>query len=80
MTFEDKKIKRKKEVYVYIGYIPLHSAPYGVKLGYKKEDLPITESVGNRIVRLPFYTSLADEGLDYTKDVMCKAMNEIYSI
>lgn len=34
--------------------MPLHSAPYGQKLGYKPEDVPLTEDLGNRIARLPF--------------------------
>ena len=81
-TLEDKltfmgKLK-EKEIYVYIGYMPLHSAPYGLKLGYKPEDLPITEDLGNRITRLPFYTSLADEGLDYTIDNMKMVLVEMY--
>lgn len=69
---------KEKEVYVYIGYMPLHSAPYGLKHGYKAEDLPITESIGNRIARLPFYTSMADEGLEYTAEVMSNVMNEMF--
>ena len=68
----------KKEIYVYIGYMPLHSAPYGLKLGYKPEDVPLTEDLGNRIVRLPFYTSLADEGLEYTIDNMKAILTEMY--
>lgn len=70
---------KEKDVYVYIGYMPLHSAPYGLELGYEAADLPITESIGERIARLPFYTSLADEGLEYTIDVMTNVMKEIYS-
>lgn len=69
---------KEKEIYVYIGYMPLHSAPYGLKLGYKPEDLPITEDLGNRITRLPFYTSLADEGLDYTIENMKEVLVEMY--
>lgn len=81
-TLEDKltfmgKLK-EKEIYVYIGYMPLHSAPYGLRLGYKPEDLPITEDLGNRITRLPFYTSLADEGLEYTIENMKKVLVEMY--
>lgn len=81
-TLEDKlnfmgKLK-EKEIYVYIGYMPLHSAPYGLRLGYKPEDLPVTEDLGNRIARLPFYTSLADEGLDYTIENMKKVLVEMY--
>ena len=69
---------KEKDIYVYIGYMPLHSAPYGLKLGYKPESLPITEDLGNRIARLPFYTGLADEGLDYTIDNMKKVLCEMY--
>lgn len=65
-------------IQVFIGYMPLHSAPMGAKFGYKPEDLPITESAAARLVRLPFYTSLADEGLDYTIEKMSIVLKEIY--
>ena len=58
--------------------MPLHSSPYGLRLGYKPEDLPITEDLGNRIVRLPFYTGLADEGLDYTIENMKCVLESMY--
>ena len=81
-TIEDRKTfmgkLKEKDIYVYIGYMPLHSAPYGLKLGYKPEDLPLTEDLGNRITRLPFYTGLADEGLDYTIANMKKVLVEMY--
>lgn len=76
LTFMNKL--KEKDIYVYIGYMPLHSAPYGLKLGYKPEDVPLTEDLGNRIARLPFYTSLADEGLDYTIENMKNVLVEMY--
>lgn len=81
-TIDDKlyfmnKLK-EKNIYVYIGYMPLHSSPYGQKLGYKPEDVPLTENLGSRIVRLPFYTGLADEGLDYTIENMKEVLIDIY--
>lgn len=76
LTFMSKL--KEKEIYVYIGYMPLHSAPYGQKLGYKPEDVPLTEDYGNRIVRLPFYTSLADEGIEYTIENMKAVLEDIY--
>lgn len=69
---------RKFDIYAYIGYMPLHSAPYGIELGYKPEDLPITESIGARITRLPYYTGMADEGLEYTIQHMKDVMTMIY--
>jgi dTDP-4-amino-4,6-dideoxygalactose transaminase len=69
---------RKFDIYAYIGYMPLHSAPYGIELGYKPEDLPLTESIGTRITRLPYYTGMADEGLEYTIQHMKDVMTMIY--
>ena len=70
---------REKTIYAYIGYMPLHSAPKGFEYGYKKDDLPLTEDLGNRIVRLPFYTELAEVGLEYCVGEMKKVLNEIYN-
>jgi dTDP-4-amino-4,6-dideoxygalactose transaminase len=42
-------------------YVPLHSSPMGRRLGYAPSDLPITESVSRRLVRLPCFFSLTDE-------------------
>ena len=81
-TINDRQIfmgrLKEKDIYVYIGYMPLHSAPYGQRLGYKPEDLPLTEDLGNRIARLPFYTGLADEGLNYTIENMKNVLMEMY--
>ena len=69
---------REKTIYAYIGYIPLHSAPKGLEYGYAKNDLPLTEDLGNRIVRLPFYTELSKNGLDYCTKEMRKQLEIIY--
>lgn len=69
---------KEKDVHPYIGYVPLHSSPMGRKFGYRPNDLPITESIGERIVRLPFYTDLAENGLDYCIKSMESVLNSIY--
>jgi len=69
---------REKNIYAYIGYMPLHSAPKGLEYGYKKEDLPLTEDLGNKIVRLPFYTELGENGLEYCVEEMRKQLKRIY--
>jgi len=69
---------REHSIYAYIGYLPLHSAPKGVEYGYKANDLPVTEDLGNRIVRLPFYTELGEVGLDYCINSMKSVLSEIY--
>lgn len=43
-------------------YVPLHTAPMGLGMGYRAGMLPITESISDRLLRLPLYASLsADE-------------------
>lgn len=69
---------RESTIYAYIGYIPLHSAPKGLEYGYKKDDLPLTEDLGNKIVRLPFYTELGENGLEYCVEEMRKQLKKIY--
>ena len=63
-------------------YVPLHSSPFGMcQLGYKKEDLPVTEDVAARLVRFPVYPSLADSDVEAVidsareilrKDALCR--------
>lgn len=39
-------------------YLPLHLSPVGRSIGYKEGQLPITESISNRLLRLPCYYDL----------------------
>lgn len=39
-------------------YQPLHLSPMGLKFGGKTGDCPVTEDISQRLLRLPFYTSL----------------------
>ena len=57
-------------IFAVFHYIPLHSALMGMKLGYKEGDLPITESVSERLLRLPMYAGMTDEELEYVISVL----------
>jgi dTDP-4-amino-4,6-dideoxygalactose transaminase len=46
-------------------YLPLHLAPMGRRFGGREGACPVTESVSDRLVRLPFYTGLAPDDQDY---------------
>ncbi|WP_373155537.1 dTDP-4-amino-4,6-dideoxygalactose transaminase [Clostridium sp. AUH-JLR23] len=59
-----KKLK-EKDIVAYICYVPLHSSPYGLKLGYKPEDCPITEDIASRLLRLPLYADMTKEDATY---------------
>lgn len=41
-------------------YVPLHLSPMGQKAGGRPDDCPVTEQVSDRLVRLPFFNSLAE--------------------
>ncbi|RJP76715.1 MAG: dTDP-4-amino-4,6-dideoxygalactose transaminase [Candidatus Zixiibacteriota bacterium] len=69
---------REREIYPYRGYLPLHSSAMGKSFGYRPEDLPLTEDLAARLVRLPFYTDLADEGLDYCLEGMHAVLRRLY--
>ena len=45
-------------------YLPLHTSPMGLEMGYKEGDLPITESISSRLIRLPMYAGLTNEEVD----------------
>ena len=42
-------------------YVPLHTAPVGQQYGYRPGDLPVTEELSDRLVRLPFYFDLTEQ-------------------
>ena len=41
-------------------YIPLHSSPAGLRYGRAAGELPVTDSVSDRLVRMPFWLGLED--------------------
>jgi dTDP-4-amino-4,6-dideoxygalactose transaminase len=44
-------------------YVPLHSSPMGIRLGYARGDLPLTEDLSSRLLRLPCYPDLTEHDL-----------------
>lgn len=55
-------------------YIPLHSAPQGEKLGNKAGDLPITEDLSTKLLRLPLYAAMTTEESAFVIDEFIKAL------
>ena len=41
-------------------YLPLHISPMGRKFGGKSGACPVTESVSERLLRLPFFNDLTE--------------------
>ena len=68
---------KEKEIVSYICYVPLHSAPMGVKLGYKPEDCPVTEVYGKRVLRLPLYADMTGEDAEFVAESVYDALGRI---
>ena len=67
------KILKENGIHAVFHYIPLHSSPMGMKMGYKVGDLPLTENLSGRLLRLPMYADLGEKELVYI-------VEEIYRI
>ena len=52
-------------------YVPLHSSPVGIKLGYRAGMLPLTESLSDRVVRLPLYAALTAGEINEVVRTIC---------
>jgi dTDP-4-amino-4,6-dideoxygalactose transaminase len=70
IDIRDKFIAYMKEnnIMTPFHYIPLHSAPAGVKFGRFVGDMKNTDNISSTIVRLPIYFDLTDEELLYIID------------
>lgn len=51
---------RKRGIVSVFHYLPLHLSPMGKRFGGKLGDFPVTESVSDRLLRLPFYNDLSE--------------------
>jgi dTDP-4-amino-4,6-dideoxygalactose transaminase len=45
-------------------YVPLHLSPVGQSMGGRKGSCPVSEEKSERLVRLPFFNSLAQDDQD----------------
>lgn len=67
---------KKKDVLTVFHYIPLHSAPAGLKYGRFAGVDEYTTKESERLVRLPMYYALSLDEVDYISD----AVKEFYSV
>jgi dTDP-4-amino-4,6-dideoxygalactose transaminase len=59
---------QKQGIHAVFHYVPLHTSPMGAALGYRPGDLPITEDVAARLLRLPCYFELSEDEQDRVID------------
>ncbi len=51
---------KEKDILAVFHYLPLHLSPMGRRWGYAPGDCPVTEMVGDELLRLPFYNDLTE--------------------
>lgn len=68
IILEDEQIRgalmryfRENGILSVFHYQPLHLSPVGRSMGYKEGQLPVTENISARLLRLPFYYNLSRE-------------------
>lgn len=66
------KFYKENQIGAVFHYLPLHTAPMGLEMGYKEGDLPITEDLSSRLIRLPLYAGLTKEEYTSVIDLLYK--------
>jgi dTDP-4-amino-4,6-dideoxygalactose transaminase len=55
---------RAAGIHAVFHYVPLHSSPFARSLGVPQTNLPITENLSERLLRLPMYFDLTDQEVE----------------
>ena len=50
-----------RDIHAVIHYVPLHNSPMGLKLTNNSNKLPVTESISERLIRLPFFYTISSQ-------------------
>jgi dTDP-4-amino-4,6-dideoxygalactose transaminase len=62
---------KRNEIGSAFHYVPLHTSAMGKRYGYQEGDLPLTENLSARLLRLPFYADITRD--EQTRVVNCLA-------
>ena len=64
----------ERGIQAHIHYVPLHSSTMGKAMGYRAEDLPVTEDLAGRLLRLPMHNNLGPDDVDAVVDAVTAAL------
>jgi dTDP-4-amino-4,6-dideoxygalactose transaminase len=53
-------------------YVPLHTSPMGMAMGYRAGTLPVTETISERLLRLPMYYEMQESEVELVVDEICR--------
>jgi dTDP-4-amino-4,6-dideoxygalactose transaminase len=60
-------------------YIPLHLSPVGERFGYRPGELPVTERLSARLLRLPLFFQMTDADAEAVVDTLIGVLRRINS-
>lgn len=64
------KFLKERDIIATFHYLPLHTSPMGLEMGYKEGDLPVTEDLSARLIRLPLYAGIKEEEVNQVIDAI----------
>ncbi len=67
---------KQKSILAVFHYVPLHTSAVGQKMKYEPGMLPVTESISERLLRLPFYYELSEDDVRY----VVREISSFYSV
>ncbi len=68
-------ILRKEGISASFHYIPLHSAPEGLRSGANASDCPVTTDMSGRLLRLPLFSQIAKVQQNFVIETLKKSLN-----
>lgn len=65
---------RRNEIHPVFHYVPLHSSPAGLRYGRAHGELPVTDSIAARLLRLPLWVGISNEQQEDVVRVLADAV------
>lgn len=65
-----------KNIHPQVHYIPVHTQPYYLSLGFKKGDFPVSENYYEHCLSLPMFPGLTDEEQEYVISAILEYVGE----
>jgi dTDP-4-amino-4,6-dideoxygalactose transaminase len=57
-------------------YVPLHDSPAGRRFGRTSGELPVTEGIAARLIRLPLHANMKESDVDYVVEFVLQEINQ----
>jgi dTDP-4-amino-4,6-dideoxygalactose transaminase len=58
-------------------YVPLHSAPAGLRFGRVSGNLAVTDDLSHRLIRLPLWAGMSDDQIDEIIEAVHQALTQV---